>query len=202
MATTTHKSDTATKKKPAPGKSAPGNGGLAVGAAAAGLVAGLAANFVRKAIVQGPTALAGQWDEALAAEHAATLLIFDKLEQTDDGQAAKRTVLLTQLKHALAKHALQEENAVYAALRDHSQTEDADHLNHDHGYVKQFLYDLTILPRGNPAWLGKVREFRVLIERHMHEEETEIFPRMRAALSEQENKDLTIAMNKEGLKIA
>lgn len=202
MATTTKTKPQTTGKKPAPAPRPSTGTGLAVGAAAAGLVAGLAANIVRKAIVQGPTALAGNWDEALAAEHAATLAIFDKLEATDDSQTTKRTILLTQLKHALAKHALQEENVVYAALRDHAQTEDADKLNHEHGYVKQFLYDLTILPRGDAGWLPKLREFRVLIERHVREEEDDIFPSMRRALSEQENKQLTLAMNKEGLKIA
>lgn len=179
-----------------------GNGGLAAGAAAAGLFAGLAANLVRKAIVQAPTVMAGEWDEALKAEHKATLLIFDKIEATDDKQVAKRGVLLTQLKHALAKHALQEENAVYASLRDHDQVEAADRLNHDHGYVKQFLYDLTIMPRDTNAWIAKVRTFRAMIERHMREEEDEIFPAMKQALSAEENKALTTAMNKEGLKIA
>jgi hemerythrin-like domain-containing protein len=174
---------------------------LAIGAGA-GLAVGLAANFVRKAIVQAPTVAAGSWEKALAAEHKATLKIFDAIEATSDKSSGKRSFLLMQLKHALAKHALQEENAVYAAMRDHDQTDDADHLNHDHGYVKQYLYDLTMLPKDSAAWLPKVREFRAMIEKHMDEEENEVFPRMRAKLSEEENAALTHAMNKEGLKIA
>lgn len=175
---------------------------IAAGAAAAGLALGLAANLFRKAAVQAPTALAGNWADALAAEHKATLLIFDKIQATSDTQTSKRSFLLMQLKHALAKHALQEENAVYPALRDNAQVRDADHLNDDHGYVKQYLYDLTILPKDQPEWLTRVNEFRGRIEQHMREEEDEIFPRLRAALDEEQNKQLTIAMNKEGLKIA
>ena len=48
-----------------------------VGAVAAGFFAGLAANFGRKAIVQGVTAAQGEWDEGLKAEHRATLKLFD-----------------------------------------------------------------------------------------------------------------------------
>lgn len=174
---------------------------LAIGATA-GLAAGLAANIVRKAVVQAPTVLAGDWADALAAEHKATLLIFDKLQETSDRQTTRRAMLLMQLKHALAKHAMQEENAVYPALRDGGQTEEADALNHDHGYVKQYLYDLDMLPKGAPGWLTKVGDFRAMIEPHMQQEEDEIFPRLRSALTPDRNAALTRAMNKEGLKIA
>lgn len=195
--------DAAPRRKPAASRTADRPGaGVAVGAAAAGLVAGLAANFVRKAIVQAPTAVAGRWDEALAVEHRMVSAIFDKLEETDTRNTIKRATLLTQLKHALAKHALQEENVVYAELRDQARKDDADKLNHDHGYVKQYLYDLTNIPKDSPAWIVKVREFRQLIERHVREEEDEIFPALARALSDEENKQLTVAMNKEGLKIA
>ena len=112
--------------------------GALIGAAVAGIAVGLVANLGRKAVVQGMTASAGNWSDGLKAEHAATLKIFDTLQETDDRQTAKRKTLLVQLKHALGKHAFEEENVVYPAMREHGLTEEADHLNHDHGYVKQF----------------------------------------------------------------
>ena len=45
---------------------------VAIGAGV-GLAAGLLANLARKAVVQSPTMLAGEWDEALAAEHEVAL---------------------------------------------------------------------------------------------------------------------------------
>lgn len=174
---------------------------LAIGAGA-GLAIGLAANLFRKAVVQAPTILAGEWDQALAAEHKLALGIFDKLQQTDETQTTKRSMLLMQLKHALTKHALQEENTVYAAMRDAGLKVEADQLNGEHGYVKQYLYDLTIMPKDNPAWIAKVTEFRQAIEKHVQEEETQLFPQLRRSLSEEQNRQLTVAMNKEGLKIA
>ena len=62
--------------------------GAMVGAAAAGLAIGLAANIARKLAVQAPTALAGDWDQALAAEHRATLKLFDALEATTERNTA------------------------------------------------------------------------------------------------------------------
>ena len=187
-------------KRPAARK--PAGTGAMIGAAAAGVAIGLIANLGRKAVVQAPTALAGDWDQALVAEHAAVLKLFDAMQATSERNTTKRSMLLTQMKHALAKHALQEENVIYPALRDGGQTQAADHLNHDHGYVKQYLYDLDNMAKDSPAFLGKVAEFRSAIEEHAGEEENTIFPALKARLSEEENKHLTFAMNREGFKLA
>ena len=170
--------------------------------AAAGIAIGLAANLLRKSAVQAPTMFAGNWDKALAAEHAAALKIFDLLEETEDSAVARRTMLLTQLKHAISKHAFQEENVVYAMMRDHGLTEAADHLNHEHGYVKQYFFDLGEMPKDDPKWLPKLKEFRGMIESHMREEENDLFPRLSSKLTEDQNKHITAAMNKEGFKLA
>lgn len=183
-------------------KSAGRNTGAFIGAAAIGVAAGLAANLGRKAVVQGVTAAAGDWMDGLKAEHRATLAIFDALEQTADNHVRRRSMLLTQLKHALSKHAFQEENVVYPAMRQHGQVEAADGLNRDHGYVKQYLFELTELDKGSPAWMEKVRAFRTDLENHVREEEDELFPTLHAALGEAGNKHVTLAMNKEGFKIA
>jgi hemerythrin-like domain-containing protein len=174
---------------------------VAVGAVAA-VATGLLANLLRKAAVQAPTVMAGNWDKALAAEHAAALKIFDLLEKTSDKATGRRSFLLMQLKHAISKHAFQEENVVYAMMRDQGLTEGADHLNHEHGYVKQYFFDLTEMSKSDPAWLPKLSEFRGMIEKHMREEEDDLFPKLRAQLSDEQNKHITVAMNKEGLKLA
>lgn len=176
--------------------------GAVLGAAAAGIAVGLAANVARKFAVQAPTMLAGDWDVALAAEHQATLKLFDALEATTEKNTTKRGFLLMQLKHALAKHDLQEGNIVYPAMRDAGDTEAADHLTKDHGYVKQYLYDLSEIPNGSPAFAEKVRAFRADIEKHMREEEDVLFPRLKGLLTPEKNNELTGLMNKEGLKIA
>jgi hemerythrin superfamily protein len=180
------------------------NNPMVVGAAAAaaGVVAGLAATVGRKAAVQAVSALSGDWLEALKAEHRYALGIFDKIEATTDDQTAKRMTLLTQLKHALGKHAFEEENVVYPALRDLGDKEAADKLNHEHGYVKQYLYDLENMPRDDVRWMAKLGDFRRDLQRHIREEEDRILPGMRSRLTAEQNAKLSAVVNKEGFKLA
>lgn len=194
MATTEANRETATDTNTSLGKLA--------GAGVAGVAIGMLAMVARKAAVQAPTYLAGDWDEALAAEHKAVLKLFDALEATAPDATTKRSILLTQMKHALAKHALEEENTIYPALREAGDVAGADELNAEHGYVKQYLYELENMPNTGSAFLDKVRKFRTDIEDHMREEEQTLFPALKAKLSPERNKQLTLAMNKEGFKLA
>ena len=110
--------------------------------------------------------------------------------------------LLMQLKHALSKHALEEENVVYPALREGGDKEQADQLNKEHGYVKQYLYELENMPRDDARWLAKAGELRRDLEQHMADEEERIFPALKARLGTERNARLTSAVNKEGFKLA
>ena len=178
------------------------NSNALIGAAVAGAAVGLAANLGRKFVVQMASGATGDWADALATEHKLTLAIFDKIEATDDNQTVLRGHLLAKLKYALTKHALQEENAIYPALRQANEAEEADHLTADHGYVKTYLYELETLPKDSPEWLARVRDFRVMLEQHMREEENEIFPALRSKLSADQNARLGTLMHKEGFKFA
>ncbi|THD36823.1 MAG: hemerythrin domain-containing protein [Sphingomonas sp.] len=176
--------------------------GMIAGVGAAGAALGVLAMIGRKFAVQAPTYFAGDWDDALAAEHKATLLVFDAIQATPDSAKVKRSMLLANLKHMLAKHALEEENAIYPALRDAGMVAEADELNSEHGYVKQYLYELDNMPNDTPKFLETMAKFRADIEHHMREEEDGLFPRLKAQLDEERNRTLTRAMNKEGFKIA
>jgi hemerythrin superfamily protein len=178
------------------------NTGMLVGVAFAGAALGLAANIGRKFLVQATSASAGDWVDALTAEHEATLAIFDKIEATDDSQTTQRSALLAKLKYALSKHSIQEEMVIYPALRQANFASDADHLGEEHGYVKTYLYELETLPKDSPEWLARVRDFRSMIQGHMREEEDDIFPTFRARMSDDQNAKLSAMMNKEGFKFA
>lgn len=179
-----------------------GNAGVLAGAAIAGAAVGIAANFGRKFLMQMPSAAAGDWFDALKAEHAATLAVFDKIEATSDSQTTLRTTLLMKLKYALTKHAHEEESIIYPALRQANSAHDADALNAEHGYVKTYLYELENLPKNSPEWLARVRDFRAMLEEHIRMEEDEVFPAFKQVMSEEQNAKLTSRMNKEGFKMA
>jgi hemerythrin superfamily protein len=179
-----------------------GNTGVIVGAAMAGAAVGIAANVGRKLLVQLTSGASGDWMEALKTEHQMTLAIFDKIEATDDSQTMVRTHLLGKLKYALTKHALQEENVIYPALRQANSAYDADHLEEDHGYVKTYLYELETMAKDSGEWLARVRDFRQMIQTHMKEEEEEIFPKFRELMTPDQNSRITAMMHKEGFKFA
>lgn len=203
MATRTRSTSTRTDREGRPGFGWPGSQtGVLAAAAMAGAAVGLAANYTRKIVVQNMAGTAGDWADALAAEHKAVLALFDKLEATGDEQTWIRAHTLTRIRNALGKHALEEENVIYPALREANEAHDADALNAEHGYIKTYLFELDNRPKAGPAWLQRVRDFRALLEEHMRMEEDEVFPAFRAALGDEQNARLAAAMNREGMKLA
>ena len=179
-----------------------GNAGPVFGAALAGVAIGLAANYGRKALMQGMEAAAGDWDEILATEHEMALAIFDKMLATDESQTFKRKMLLMKLTHALDKHAHQEEMVVYPALREAGINVEADQLEVEHGQVKTYLYELNEMGPDAPNWLEKVREFRALISRHAHMEEEEVFPKFKQDLTDEQDSRITTLVNRDGFWMA
>ena len=186
------------------GSSGDNGGGMGrlAGAAAVGVGVGLALALGRKVAVQAVTAASGDWMEGLKTEHKMAMGVIEALEKTRDDAMMKRTGLMATLKHALSKHAFQEENVIYPALREATQNSDAEELAHDHLEIKQYLYDLDRMPKNDPNWLATLRRLKEVVAEHVREEEDEIFPAFRQRLSEEENKRLTAMMNKEGFKLA
>jgi hemerythrin superfamily protein len=176
--------------------------GPIIAAALGGAAIGFAANYGRKALMQGMEATVGDWDEILAAEHDLALAIFDKMLATDSTQTFKRKMLLMKLTHALDKHAHQEEMVVYPALREANETADADHLESEHGYIKTFIYELNEMGSDSPSWLEKVREFRQLVSEHAHMEEEQVFPRFKQDMNEEQNARITSLVNRDGFWMA
>ncbi len=179
-----------------------GAGGALIGAAVGGAALAIAANLGRKLIVQGMAAKAGDWDQALAAEHDMTLAIFDKMLATDSSQTIKRTLLFKKLGHALDKHAHEEEHVVYPALRQANEAHDAELLEHEHGEVKSFLYRLDQMGSDSPEWLETVRQLRDSVATHARMEEEQVFPRLKQGLTEAQNARITSMVNKDGFAMA
>ena len=178
------------------------NAGPLLGAALAGAAIGFAANYGRKALMQGIEAATGDWDEILTAEHQMALGIFDKMLATDETQTFKRKLLFIKLCHALDKHAHAEEMVVYPALREDDEAADADRLEGEHGYIKTFIYELNEMGPEGRNWLQKVREFRDLVARHARMEEDEVFPKFKNDMTSEQNARITNLVNRDGFWMA
>jgi hemerythrin-like domain-containing protein len=172
-------------------------------AGAAGFGLGLLAAAGRKAVVQAATFSAGDWFEGLKAEHKLARGMMEKLAETTDDEQAKRAPLVFALQHAIGKHNVQEEYVVYCVLAENDMTEEATDLNSDHFDMKQGLYELEQIGKEQrPGFLAKLAEIRTGFEAHVREEEDDIFPRLHAMLSDEQQKSLTSRMNREGFKVA
>jgi hemerythrin superfamily protein len=176
--------------------------GPVIAAAIGGAALGFAANFGRKALMQGMEASIGDWDEILTAEHQEALGLFDKMLATDETQTFKRKMLFMKLCHALDKHAHAEEMVVYPALREANEAADADHLEGEHGYIKTFIYELNEMGPEASNWLEKVREFRQLVAEHAKMEEDQVFPRFKREMDEEQNDRITSLVNRDGFWMA
>jgi hemerythrin superfamily protein len=177
------------------------NTGAVMTGAALGFLAGLALNPARKAMLQGAEMLAGDWYNILKTEHRLVEKAFEVVLKTSDSQTGRRQVLLLQIAHALNKHAIQEENVIYPALRSVDEAS-AKHLIEDHADIKSLLHQMQYeLPKSDPRWLDAMRRLRDIVVTHAREEEEEIFPKLRNG-GEGLNMSLTRQMNWEGLKVA
>jgi hemerythrin superfamily protein len=176
--------------------------GPVIAAAIGGAAIGFAANYGRKALMQGMEAATGDWDEILAAEHDIALATFDKMLATDQTQTFKRKMLFMKLCHALDKHAHEEEMVVYPALREANEAADADHLESEHGYIKTFIYELSEMGPDASSWLEKVRQFRQLVAEHAHMEEEQVFPKFKRDMDEEQNAHITSLVNRDGFWMA
>jgi hemerythrin superfamily protein len=175
------------------------------GLAAVGFLAGLAMPHLRKLAMQGGEALltrGGDWFDVIKLEHRAVEKSLDVLVSTDDHETGKRQALLTKIAYSLNKHAVQEENAIYPALR----AKDADaamHLVEDHADIKTLIAELQYeLAKDDPQWIARARQLRDAVVTHAREEEETILLNFHNSMSEEENADISRRLNWEGAKVA
>ncbi len=171
--------------------------------AAVGVAAGIAVTQAKKLATQAAsTAMAIDWFEAIKAEHRTIRGHFEKLLATDEKDVIARKRLLAALERSLLKHAFEEENVIYPALRMMGRPQDARGLEHDHADVRAFLYELNTTALDHAKWIERARVFEADVQKHLLEEEREIFPAFHAQLSKSKNQKLSRMLHVQGMKLA
>ena len=172
------------------------------GAAAAGLLAGIAVNAGRKAMTQAAEAMTGDWLDALKAEHLMVMELFDEIDTTGPDDAGKRRRLAARIKAAIDKHAFEEENVVYPVIRLSESDELARKLVLEHAEMKTLLYEIETAEPSAPSFMKTINALRRALEEHIREEEDEIFPRLRERLTPEADARITMLLHKAGVKLA
>jgi len=174
----------------------------AAGAAALGVVAGLTLAQSRKAVAKASMALAGDWEKQMKAEHRALKKMLRAMADSDLEQAAQRAALLETAADLLTRHAVEEENIIYPALRACGLTSAVKAQLEEHADMRAMIRDLQETAPEDPAWAETARRLLTLVEDHAAEEEQELFPMLHDGSPGGDNDRLTRLVRREGLRVS
>jgi hemerythrin superfamily protein len=120
--------------------------------------------------------------ELLEGQHREVEELFQQLEDTEDGDEVEQ--IFIQLADKLAVHAKIEETHFYPAVKA-ARTEDIllEALE-EHLAVKRVLADLLKMDSSDEQFDPKCKVLQELIEHHVEEEESDLFPKVKKILSE------------------
>lgn len=136
------------------------------------------------------------WDMLLVGEHRAVDAMFREMEATTD--EARLQTLSMDVKHALTRHALREENVLYPELRRMGVEPQARELFAEHADMKTMLAAITTVMPSDPSWRPAAARLISDVRSHMMDEEGSIFPAFKAMLSEADNAQLSELVMNEG----
>jgi hemerythrin superfamily protein len=137
--------------------------------------------------------------ELLKQDHQSIREALKSMEALNDNSSvARRTARLLYLKRLLNKHATAEEDAVYPMLHDQAGAKEAAmHLYSEHAEMKMHLYHLEAALKSGSGWTEHVRQLRDLINKHVDEEESTEFPRLRNMMDEQKQRAMAGQIHRE-----
>ena len=131
----------------------------------------------------------------LKNDHKKVAGILEKIDGTTERALKTREELFTQLKSELDVHAKIEEEIFYPVLEKKDETRDITlEAFEEHRLVKQLLGELEAAPKDDEQWTAKFTVLKESVEHHVEEEEDDMFPKVRKALSEAELETLGTRM--------
>ncbi len=119
----------------------------------------------------------------LKKDHREAAALLDILAKSRP--SARRRTTLTKLDHALRLHMQIEEGVVYPFVAQRLGREDAKEGTIEHGLIRDGLANLAMLV-DEPGFHASVAMLTAGIRHHVREEERDMFPALKRALSREE----------------
>lgn len=128
----------------------------------------------------------------LTDEHREVEQVFGRLESLAGGTSEQAEQLARQLVICLVQHSVAEEIYLYPTVRERLTGGDelADQEVSEHDEAERTMQRLESQSPSDPDFWPAVHELMREIRQHVHEEETELFPRLRNACAQHELGDL------------
>lgn len=124
--------------------------------------------------------------ELLIADHKKVKSILAQLSDTTDKAVKKRTELLEKLEMEITIHTQLEEQILYPAFKEAGGKEQEEmyyEAKEEHRTVDSLvLPDLKQTDPSTPEFAGRFKVVKELLEHHIEEEETEMFPQAKKLL--------------------
>jgi len=118
----------------------------------------------------------------LTADHQEVKALFRQFEGKSDGAQKAKVTLYEEIRQALETHTTIEEEIFYPGVRDAAEEMVAEALE-EHQQVKTLLTDLAGMKPSDERFDAKMTVLIENVEHHAEEEEQEMFPKVKKALS-------------------
>jgi len=136
--------------------------------------------------------------DLLISDHREITSLLDAMVAAPKEAIAQRGKLFLMLKRKLAKHAMAEEDVVYPMLHGPANdTENSVDLYDDHAHIKILMFQIEEKLMKGEDWAAPVATLRDLTREHIHEEENDIFPRLRAMMNEPQRSKISGQISRE-----
>lgn len=135
--------------------------------------------------------------ERLATEHGEVSTMIRRVAATSAGSEIRKE-LYPRIRKELLAHAHTEEKEVYSAFRRIPDLADKmDHSAEEHHRIEDFFKQLDSIPMTDASWIGIFRDMMMLVQKHVMEEELQIFPVAKKTFSKEQSHALEETYLKE-----
>jgi iron-sulfur cluster repair protein YtfE (RIC family) len=127
--------------------------------------------------------------ELLKADHQKVAELFAKVEETESEKQHQQ--LFEKIKAELEMHMDIEETILYPLLKEHEELKDMTlEAYEEHKQVKTLIREISALVDGSERFDAKLKVMGENIDHHVKEEETELFPKVKKHISQQQLESL------------
>ena len=128
--------------------------------------------------------------DLLEQQHREVEELFEELEGAGAGALKTKERKFQEIADAMALHAEIEEKLFYPESKQENTEEILRESVEEHLAMKRLLADLMEADASDEQFEAKMKVLQEQVEHHVEEEEGELFPRVREALSKDELEDL------------